>query len=152
MKTILLAVTQILVFGSIECTPCARVQSLDITKGVVFENSSVLYDGLEYIYGSWYEVEDNGTTVRLGCPCIGRICVHRCCSRGSAFFNSMCTETNSSAINPFSPPVYNGKQLSSLVAHEQFFYLYQRPCNDSYLVDSGVANEELYIQEVKLCI
>lgn len=150
MKTILFAVTQLLVIVSIQCTPCTKVQSLDITDGVKHPNSSVIFEGVEYKDGTWYELEENGTTLVMGCPCIGRTCVHRCCKRGTAFFNGSCTETNSSAINPFSPPVYSGKVVTSVAAHEQFFYLYVRPCDDSYLVDSGVPGEELYIQEVTL--
>ncbi|KAJ8731259.1 hypothetical protein PYW07_004423 [Mythimna separata] len=147
MKTLLLAVIQVLVLVSIQCTPCTKVQSVDITNGVKHPNSSVVFEGVEYKDGTWYELEENGTRLVLGCPCIGRQCLHRCCKRGSAFFNGSCSETNSSAINPFSPPVYNGRVASSVAAHERFFYLYQRPCDDSYLVDSGVAGEELFLQE-----
>ncbi|CAH0585607.1 unnamed protein product [Chrysodeixis includens] len=146
MKTILLVVTQILILASVESTPCPKVQSVDITGGVLYDNRSVIYEDVEYKTGTWYESDENGTTVRWGCPCIGRICVHRCCSRSEAIYNG-CTFTNDSAINPFSPPVYNGKVLSGLAAHEHFFYMYQRPCSDSYLVDSGAAGEELYIQQ-----
>nr|QZD25057.1 GPCR24 [Spodoptera exigua] len=147
MKLVLVAVSALLVVGIIGGTPCTRVRSVDITDGVKHPNSSVIYEGVEYKDGTWYELEENGTTLVLGCPCIGRICIHRCCREGTAFFNGSCTETNSSAINPFSPPVYNGKVMSSVVAHEQFFYLYSRPCDDSYGVDSGAPGEELYIQE-----
>nr|XP_021185461.1 G-protein coupled receptor Mth2 isoform X2 [Helicoverpa armigera] len=147
MKPILLAVTCTLVFMSIECTPCSRVQSVDITDGVKYENSSIVYEGTEYKSGTWYELEENGTALVLGCPCIGRKCLHRCCSPGSAFVQGQCAETDASAINPFNPPVYNGKVVSSVQAHQHFFYLYQRPCIDSYLVDSAAAGEELYIQQ-----
>lgn len=150
MKAVLITVTQLLVLMSIQCTPCTKEQSLDITNGVKHLNSSVIFEGVEYKDGTWYELTENGTTLVMGCPCIGRICVHRCCKRGTAFFNGSCTETNSTAINPFSPPVYNGKVLSSVVAHQQFFYLYVRPCDDSYLVDTSDPSAELYIQEVKL--
>ena len=151
MKTVLLAVTQLVLLASIQCAPCTEVQSLDITNGVKYPNSSVIFEGVEYKDGTWYELEKNGTTLVMGCPCIGRKCVHRCCERGSAFYNG-CTETDNPAIHPFSPPVYNGRVVSSVVAHEQFFYLYERPCNDSYLVDSATAGEELYLQEVTLFI
>lgn len=147
MMLVSVVVTALLVLRGIEGTPCTRVRSVDITNGVKHPNSSVTYEGVEYKVGTWYELEENGTTLVLGCPCIGRICIHRCCSQGSAYYNWSCTETNSSAINPFSPPVYNGKVKSSVVAHEQFFYLYSRPCSDSYAVDSGTPGEELYIQE-----
>lgn len=147
MKTILVVVIQLVALVSIQCTPCVKEQSLDITNGAKHPNASVIFEGVEYKSGTWYELEENGTTLVMGCPCIGRKCVHRCCKPGSAFYNG-CTETDSSAINPFSPPLYNGKVASNMVAHEQFFYLYQRPCNDSYLVDSGSAGEELYMQEV----
>uniref|UniRef100_A0A2H1WE23 SFRICE_038003 n=1 Tax=Spodoptera frugiperda TaxID=7108 RepID=A0A2H1WE23_SPOFR len=149
MMLVSVVVTALLVLRGIEGTPCTRVRSVDITNGVKHPNSSVTYEGVEYKVGTWYELEENGTTLVLGCPCIGRICIHRCCSQGSAYYNWSCTETNSSAINPFSPPVYNGKVKSSVVAHEQFFYLYSRPCSDSYAVDSGTPGEELYIQEVR---
>lgn len=148
MKAALLIAIQILVVVSVNCTPCTRVQSLNITTGVKYENGSVIHDGLEFKSDAWYEVEEDGVVSILGCPCIGRICVHRCCGSGSMFYNTTCTESNASAINPFSPAVYKGRELTEIQAHEHFFYLYVRPCAESYLVDSGASSEELYLQEV----
>ncbi|CAB3261606.1 unnamed protein product [Arctia plantaginis] len=146
MKAILFFV-QILVIASVQCTPCPRIQSLNITGGVTYLNGSVIYDGVEYVSGTWYEVEEDGVLVLLGCPCIGRICIHRCCPSGSMYINSSCAPSTSSVINPFSPSVYQGRELTSIVAHEHFFYLYVKPCNDSYVVISGTNNEEVFIQE-----
>ncbi|XP_075977992.1 G-protein coupled receptor Mth2-like isoform X2 [Anticarsia gemmatalis] len=143
----LTAFFSLVVLVSVEGTPCIRVQSLNITSGIKYENGSIVHGGIEYKRDTWYEVEEDGVLSLLGCPCIGRTCVHRCCSSGSAFFNTTCTATDLSAVNPFSPKVYRGREPSSLLAHEHFFYLDTRPCSDSYLVDSSARGEELYIQE-----
>lgn len=136
----------VLVFVGVNCTPCTRVQSLNVTNGILYENGSIIYEDLEYKTGAWYEVEEDGVLSRLGCPCIGRLCVHKCCDRDSAYYNG-CTAVNTSDINPFSPPLYKGRELSSLLAHKIFFYLYTQPCTERYLVASGINNEELYLQE-----
>lgn len=147
MKAILFLV-HILVIGGVQCTPCPRIQSVNITGGVTHINGSVIYDGMEYVSGTWYEEEEDGVLVLLGCPCIERICIHRCCPSGSMYINSSCAPSSASVINPFSPSVYQGRELTNIVAHEHFFYLYAKPCNDSYVVISGTNNEEVFIQEV----
>lgn len=130
------------------CKPCTNVESLDISGGVLHDNGSVVYDGFEYTSSTWYEVEEDERVIRYGCPCINRVCVYKCCGLGEAFFNTTCRETDLAEVNPFSPSVYKGKELSNLLAHEHFFYMYRRPCNDRYLVDTASGVEELYIQEV----
>lgn len=148
MKTLLLLVQILAVTRLGGCSLCPSVESLNITEGLVHPNGSILLYGIEFITGTWYEVEESNQTVRYGCPCIGRTCMFKCCPAGQEYFNSLCVDSNSS--NTFSPQLYKEQQLSALKAEDTFFYLHGRACDDNYLAVSGV--EELYIQEVRICI
>lgn len=134
--------------GCITCNPCTMLESLDITNGVKHQNGSVIHDGVEYKSGTWYKEEVQGSVIIYGCPCIGRTCIWKCCGSQQAFFNRACNETDLSAVNPFSPPVYKGRELQNITAYEHFFYFYGRPCNDSYIVDTAFDGEELFVQAV----
>lgn len=129
-----------------EGNPCPIVESLTITDGLQHENGSISYNGLIYPSGSWYEDELDNVSVILGCPCIGRICMFKCCPDEQEYVGSDCVSSNTSA--PFSPPLFKEQQPSALKAHESFFYLHGRTCDDSFLADTAIV--ELYIQEVGL--
>ncbi|XP_072949346.1 G-protein coupled receptor Mth2-like [Epargyreus clarus] len=128
------------------CTPCSRTESLNITSGVILPNGNVLYGGIEFSSDKWYEVEEDGVNVRFGCPCIGRICIWKCCNAREAFYNRSCTETDLPEVNPFSPAVYNGRNATNITAHQHFFYMHKLSC-EKYVVDSISPYEEIYIQE-----
>lgn len=134
---------------SIDCNPCSRDESLNITNGVVFENGSVVHDGLEYPDGTWYVSDVDGSDVRFGCPCIGRLCLWKCCGIGQMFLNRTCGDADASEANPFNPPVFKGRELTQVVAYKHFFYMPRQSC-DMYAVDSNAPNEEIYLQEVSI--
>lgn len=148
MKSLLLLVQVLAVTQLGGCSLCSSVESLDITEGWVHSNGSILLYGIEFITGTWYEVVESNQTTRYGCPCIGRACMFKCCPAGQEYLNSVCVDSNSS--DPFSPQLFKEQEPSALKAEDTFFYLHGRACDDSYLADSGV--EELYIQEVRVCI
>lgn len=133
---------------SVSCNPCTREESLNITSGVRFENGSIIYDGVEYIKTSWYEEEmADGEVVTLGCPCIGRVCLWKCCGSGMMYLNRTCQDVDTSEVNPFSPTVYKEREPTNITGHEHFFYMYKLSC-DKYLVDSNTPGEEIYVQNV----
>lgn len=140
----------LLIVGYADCNPCLRVESIDVTSADVFANGSIVHDGIEYKKEVWYEVEEDGEKLRFGCPCIGRICLWRCCQPGEIFEDRNCTSSDLPEVNPFSPSVYNGRELTNVNAADHFFYMYNRLCEERYLVDTMLNNEELYIQEVRL--
>ncbi|CAK1580414.1 unnamed protein product [Parnassius mnemosyne] len=147
MKKVLVITHILFVIYFCNCTPCNRIESLNITNGVTFPNGSIIYDGVEYKRETWYELEEDGTTVRLGCPCIERVCLWKCCNKGQAFFNKSCADTDDSTVNPFSPPVYKGRDPLNVTSHSHYFYMYSRLCEDRYLLDTNSPTEEIFIQE-----
>lgn len=153
MGSVLLQVylTIALVFSYGNCDPCARVESLDISVGVIVtENGSMIHNGVEYGMGEWYEAEEDGVQKRFGCPCIRRTCLWKCCGGGEAFLNKTCNATEITEVNPFNPPVFEGQKQLNISAHEHFFYMYNQLCiEDRYLVDPSLSSEELYIQQVE---
>lgn len=152
MKTISVLTGVLLAVHTIRCTPCSRLESLNITSGVEYSNGSVIYDEVEYAKENWYEVEEEGVTVRFGCPCVGRVCLWKCCGDGQAFFNKSCEATDYAVVNPFSPPVFKGKEAIDVTAKRSFFYMYSRLCDDRYLVDPSSPTEEIFIQQVCNCV
>ncbi|XP_039753627.1 G-protein coupled receptor Mth2-like [Pararge aegeria] len=130
----------------VNSTPCSRDESLNITTGITFENGSVLYDGLEYVDGTWYVLDIDGLDVRFGCPCIGRRCLWKCCGIGQMFLNRTCADVDVSEANPFNPPVFKGRDPVNVIAHLNFFYMPRQSC-EMYLVDSNSPVEEIYLQE-----
>jgi hypothetical protein len=139
----------ILLFVTVaNCNPCSVKESLNVTSGELFFNGSVIYDGLEYPSSAWYETEEEGMVVRWGCPCIGRVCLWKCCPKGQMFFGRECYDTDFSGVNPFSPPVHKGDNPVNVTAHERFFFMHNRLCDDRYGVDTDSDNEHIYIQEV----
>lgn len=148
MKLILFFVTQFLFLSQVICVPCPRVESVDISTGVVHPNGSMIHNNIEYASNTWYEVIEGNSTIVLGCPCIGRVCLWKCCREGQMFYNRSCTSTDLEAVNPFNPPVFKGTEPSSMEASNDFFYMYNQLCSDRYLVDSLMDNEEVFIQEV----
>ncbi|XP_037971181.2 G-protein coupled receptor Mth2 isoform X2 [Plutella xylostella] len=134
----------------VKCGPCSKIESVDITGAVRLDNGSVLSGGLEYSSEEWYEETKDGATMLLGCPCLKRTCVWKCCGDGEAFFGRSCNATDASEVNPFSPPVYNGTAALDVEAHDLFFYMHTAMgdvCEDRYLVDPGASNEQIYIQQ-----
>ncbi|XP_063383815.1 G-protein coupled receptor Mth2-like isoform X2 [Cydia fagiglandana] len=145
LKTLI--VFPLILLCSVNCDPCRRIESVNITYGEQFENNSIFYDGVEYAEGSWYEVEENNETVRLGCPCIGRTCLWKCCQSGQLFINGQCTDYDLQEINPFSPQIFKDRESLDIKAHEYFFYMYNNKlCESRYLVDS-MWGEGIYIQQ-----
>ncbi|KPJ08556.1 hypothetical protein RR48_12309 [Papilio machaon] len=126
--------------------PCKRTESLNITNGVVFDNGTVLFNGVQYTRETWYDLEEDGVVTRYGCPCIGRTCLWKCCGEGQAFFNKSCLDTDYSAANPFNPPVHKGKDQVDF-ASNKFFYMYTKLCTERYLVDPNTGLEDIFIQE-----
>ncbi|XP_068633391.1 G-protein coupled receptor Mth2-like [Battus philenor] len=127
--------------------PCKRIESLNITNGVEYANGTVIYDGLHYDRQAWYEIEEDGVVVKLGCPCIQRVCLWKCCGDGQAFFNKSCETTDKSVVNPFSPLVYEGKEPLEFTPNKEFFYMHTKLCDDRYLVDTLSGRENIYIQK-----
>ncbi|CAH0715419.1 unnamed protein product, partial [Brenthis ino] len=128
------------------CSPCTKEHSLNITNGVQYENGSIIFDDIEYISSSWFQEEVDGVLTTFGCPCIGRVCLWKCCDLGMMYLNRTCTEVDNSEVNPFRPPVYKGREMSTLTANQHFFYMYRLSC-EKYLVDSNTPGEDIYIQE-----
>lgn len=122
---------------------------MDISRGVSAENGSILHEGIEYSTDEWYEAEEDGIHTRFGCPCLKRVCLWKCCPEGEAFFNSSCNTTTISEVNPFNPPIYKGQEQLDLAAQGHFFFMYNRLCEERYLVDPSLSSEELYIQQVR---
>ncbi|KAM3965299.1 G-protein coupled receptor Mth2 [Aphomia sociella] len=133
----------LLIISCVICNPCSKVDSINITDGVLYVNGSVIHNGLEYKSETWYEVD----AVRWGCPCIGRMCIWKCCGPNKLYKNNECTESDLDVVNPFNPPVHKGREVLTINAHEHFFYMYSTLCVDKYLVDSGSDYEELFLQE-----
>lgn len=139
----------LLIINCVDCNPCTRVESIDITTAEVFANGSIVHNGIEYSRSVWYEVEENGEKLRFGCPCIGRTCLWKCCNLGEMYVNRNCTSSDSPEVNPFSPSVYTGTETVNVEAKDHFFYMTNRVCDERYLVDTLVANEALFIQKVR---
>lgn len=128
---------------------CSKSESIDITQGFQFDNGSIIYDGVEYVDGTWYESVVNGIVLHFGCPCIFNDCIWKCCDVGNAFFDRSCDVTNHSALHPFSPEVFNGTDPIQIEAHQHFFFMFNLVCqNGRYLLDSESRDVELYIQKV----
>lgn len=136
----------IVLIASVHGQPCTTKESLNITNGELFENGSVIFEGLEYPSSVWYEVTEDGVISRMGCPCVGRVCVWKCCPAGQAYYNRQCKESELEVVNPFSPPLFKG--VNPVNGTAQFFYMNNRLCEDRYMVDSSSPYEEMYIQEV----
>lgn len=138
----------LLIISCVDSNPCSRVESIDITSAEVLANGSIVHNSIEYKQNVWYEVVEDGEKLRFGCPCIGRTCLWKCCGVGELLMGRNCSSSNLPEVNPFSPPVYRGRELTNVKASDHFFYMHNRLCGDRYLVDSLVNNEELFIQEV----
>ncbi|XP_045498416.1 G-protein coupled receptor Mth2-like [Colias croceus] len=137
----------LLIVCTVKCDRlCSKDESLDISEGVKYENDSIIFNGIEYPKGKWYDFVEDGNTTTFGCPCIGRLCLWRCCDPGQAFLNRSCTDMNIPEINPFNPPVFKGTQPTNISALERFFYMHKISC-EKYLVPSNFMEEEIYIQE-----
>lgn len=147
MHILVLAI--LLIINCVDCNPCSRVESIDITSGEVFANGSIVHNGIEYSKSVWYEVQENEEMLRFGCPCIGRTCLWKCCNLGEMVVNVNCTSSDMPEVNPFSPSIYMGRELVEVEAKDHFFYMTNRPCQLRYLVDTLVDDEELFIQEVR---
>ncbi|CAK1551200.1 unnamed protein product [Leptosia nina] len=124
---------------------CSRDESLNITEGVKFENGSIIFEDIEYSEGHWYELVQDEVTTVFGCPCIGRICMWKCCGQGKSYVNRSCTDVDIAEVNPFNPPIFSGTESTNVVASEAFFYKYTLSC-EKYLVGAG-ANEYIYLQK-----
>lgn len=148
MEQIFVVVTIMLLVSAANCSPCSRLESTNITIGEVYPNGSVIHGGIEYPRASWYEEVEDGVSIRLGCPCIGRVCLWKCCADGQMYVNNRCNTTDVVAASPFNPPVFKGKDPVNVVASQHFFYMYNELCKEKYLVDSMSSYEEIYIQEV----
>lgn len=146
MKVLVLVAGILAVGGWGDCTPCSSVESVDISDGEVHQNGSVLLNGIEFTNRAWYEVDQNGTMVRFGCPCINRICMWKCCGPEQAFYNMSCTNSTLTEVNPFNPPLYSGKEPLAKQAQDTFFYMYGQTCEVRYLVDTN--SDQLFLQEV----
>uniref|UniRef100_A0A1E1WCB0 G-protein coupled receptors family 2 profile 2 domain-containing protein n=2 Tax=Pectinophora gossypiella TaxID=13191 RepID=A0A1E1WCB0_PECGO len=133
--------------SSVSCAPCSTVESLDISTGELFENGTVIHNGIEYPSSAWYTVVEEGREVRFGCPCIGRTCLWKCCAEGHMYFNKSCTATDMEEVNPFRPTVFKGRDPLDVAADRHFFYMYNRPCTDRYLVDTLSSRDEVFVQE-----
>lgn len=130
-------------------SPCTRDESLNITLGISYPNGSIVFDGLEYISGTWYEIEEEYGVIRLGCPCKIRVCLWKCCAAGQMYLNLSCNSTDAPEVNPFNPPIFKVREPTTISAIDKFFMMDKFGC-DKYLVDPNGANEEIYIQEVRL--
>ncbi|VVC86620.1 unnamed protein product [Leptidea sinapis] len=137
----------LILFVSVYAQPCSKTESVNITGGPVFENGSIIFDGFEYASGKWYEIVEDGVAAVFGCPCIGRICLWKCCGAGQAFLNRSCSEINETEENYFSPTVFKEKEATNIVAKEHFVYMFDLSC-EKYLVDSSSPDEEIYLQEI----
>ncbi|XP_041979059.1 G-protein coupled receptor Mth2-like [Aricia agestis] len=136
LKLIVLSVLVLKVLSN----PCAEDQSVDVSSGERYSNGSIVHAGVEYTSGTWYQSE-NGT---LGCPCLVRICLWKCCGENQSYVNRSCQDTSSD--EPFNPPVYNGTELTEISAIHHFYYMHNIKC-DKYLVDSNSSAEDMYLQE-----
>lgn len=149
MSNLLLVLINVLLVCSVSCHPCQRFESVDITSGVTFENGSIIHEGTEYTNASWYEIQENNETITLGCPCLFRSCMWKCCNRGQAFSGRNCTDVDLVALNPFSPPMFKDTEPLDMEAHQHFFYMYNNAlCIDRYLIDTSNDGENFYIQQV----
>lgn len=144
---LLLAASGLLLRGPVDCALCPSIESLDISDGFVHDNGSVFMFGIEFTKQSWYDVVENETTVRFGCPCIERLCMWKCCEVKQAFYNLSCENSSLAEVDPFSPQMYKGQEPSAVLARNTFFYMHGTPCVERYLVDTGVG-EQLFLQEV----
>ncbi|XP_059052162.1 G-protein coupled receptor Mth2-like [Achroia grisella] len=129
---------------SVVCNPCSERESIDITNGELLHNSSIIHNGIEYKIGTWYQPEES---IRLGCPCIGRICIWKCCGPSEMYQNKECAKSDLEVVNPFNPTVYKGRDPVQVDAHLHFFYMYNTLCDDKYLVDTNINYQELFLQE-----
>ncbi|XP_028172671.1 uncharacterized protein LOC114361726 [Ostrinia furnacalis] len=145
MKVLLLVVFCV---ASVKCQ-CSTKESLNITSGELFSNGSVLHDGIEYVKSSWYEVVEDGVSSLMGCPCIGRVCLWKCCPNGQSLnFLRKCQDSDTLGVESFfSPPVFKGVDRVNVLAHEKFFYISNLLCDEKYMVDPSLPYEEFYIQE-----
>ncbi|XP_061383795.1 G-protein coupled receptor Mth2-like isoform X1 [Danaus plexippus] len=130
----------------VHANPCTKQESVNITEGVLYENKSIIHDGVEYVSGSWYEENNNGVMNLFGCPCIGRLCLWKCCGKGQMYVNRSCTDVDRDVVHPFNPPVFKGRDPSNRTAVKNFFFMYLPSC-PKYLVDSNNAGEEIFLQE-----
>lgn len=147
MGSVLLFLSVLTVLKLVIGAPCSLIESLDISGGFVHENGSVFMNNVEFKRETWYELEVEGEMKRYGCPCIGRVCLWKCCGDRQAYLGRNCTDTDLGEVNPFSPPVFKGREPSAVLSQDTFFYMYGRPCEDLYVLDSS-SSDELYLQEV----
>ncbi|XP_073957023.1 G-protein coupled receptor Mth2-like isoform X2 [Choristoneura fumiferana] len=148
MSKLLIVLIQVLLVCSVSCEPCPRVESVDITSGVTYTNGSIIHEGTEYTSGSWYEIEEKNETITLGCPCLFRNCLWKCCNSGQAFSGRNCTDVDLVALSPFSPPMFKDTEPLDMAAREHFFYMYNNSlCIDRYLIDTNNDDEHAYVQQ-----
>ncbi|KAJ2949206.1 hypothetical protein O0L34_g6152 [Tuta absoluta] len=143
----LIVVLVLLVTNTVNSELCSKIESVNITDGALFENGSVLFEDVEYTSSQWYEVSEEGQDVRYGCPCIGRICLWKCCGDGEMLVKKDCAASNASEVNPFKPPVYKGRDLTEVDATQHFFYLHNvKQCATKFIVDTDFG-DEVMVQE-----
>lgn len=141
--------TNVLIISFVRCEPCSRQQSVNVTSGDLQDGDSILHEGTVYKSEQWYEVVEDGIVSRLGCPCLDRVCIKKCCKQNYMYINNSCQAITHESLRFFSPNVYKGKDLLNITAHLHFFYLYELQCS-KYLIDPPIDLEELYIQEVRI--
>ncbi|RVE50886.1 hypothetical protein evm_004453 [Chilo suppressalis] len=137
----------LLLTAAVNCEPCDLKESLNITGGELLANGSVFHDGIVYGISAWFKSETDGVESWFGCPCIGRLCVWKCCPKGQAMYGRVCGDSDLGVVNPFSPTVFKGLEPSNVKAHERFFYMDNRLCDDRYLVNTSLPYNEIYLQQ-----
>ncbi|CAG9786836.1 unnamed protein product [Diatraea saccharalis] len=63
------------------------------------------------------------------------------------YIGKECRDTDLGVVNPFSPPVFKGAAPINVTAHERFFYMHNRLCEERYIADTNFPSNELYLQQ-----
>jgi hypothetical protein len=123
--------------------PCPPALTVNITDGDLKSDGSIRKDGIVYNKSDYFHSEDG---MILGCVCIIKFCVRKCCNPDEVMSNNTCVKGEKNV----SFDVYNGTHLST--KEKDFYKIYNLYCeNDNFQLFPNMSDpfhpDNFYIQQ-----
>lgn len=125
---------------------CDKKDAVDISKGTHLPYEVIYHDGIRYDHKEYF-IDDTGK--ELGCICLKKTCLSKCCPFGEGYH--MTKKTCVEIDDDFDPPVWNKYRLLDQKANDTFHFTFgKRNCTLPELrIMIGKATAGYHIQTVR---